>query len=104
LPPRTARAPVHKAHARRARSVEQRLDLGIGHGSFEESVDLGVVRHPPARKECGQRKFGKDHEVRAARDGFIQQFQQTLDDLCPRIGQVDGAQLGDGQGEEGAFA
>ena len=51
-----------EADAPGARQLEQRQRLGARHLRFEVPVDLGLVPHPPARKEGRERQFGEDHE------------------------------------------
>ena len=91
-----------KANAILARQIKQRLHIGVGHGRFKVAVDLGLVGHPVAREKRGQRQLGKHHKVGVAGVGLFEQFDQAGHHGGLAVAQVDGAELGDGQGE-GAF-
>ena len=84
-----------EADAEFARGVEQRLHVGVGHALFEEAIDRLGVFHPVARKESGQRQFGKDHELRLAGRGLAHHLDEAADHHRAGVGQVDGAHLGD---------
>jgi hypothetical protein len=61
---------------------------------------LGLVVHPPARKESGQREFGKDDDIAAACFRLAHHFEQARDDPLARLVAGDGAQLTPGDGEK----
>ncbi len=51
--------------AESGRRLEERPCRRVGHLALEESIDLALILHPPARKERGEGELGKDHELRA---------------------------------------
>ncbi len=85
--------------------VEQRLGFFRGDALFKEPrVDLGLVLHPPARKEGGEREFGKHHEPGAHRMAFAQQLHQPLGGIGAAVGTVERPELGGGDLEMSAHA
>jgi len=91
-----------KANAILARQIKQGLHVGVGHGRFKVAVDFGLVGHPVTRKKRGQRQLWEDHKVRVAGVGLFEQFDQARHHGGFAVAQMDGAELGHGQGE-GAF-
>src|SRR5207245_7162287 len=63
---------------------------------LEIAVDLGLIGHPVAREEGGQRQFREDHELGAGAVRPAQQRAEALDHRLTAVGEVDWAQLGDG--------
>ena len=51
-------------------------------------VAVGLVFHPPARKERSECELGKHHELRAARIGFLQHLDQARDHALSAVGEV----------------
>jgi hypothetical protein len=77
--------------------VEQRLRLGRGHRGLEvPAVHLGLVLHPPARKEGGEGELREDHELRAHGMRLAQQRHEALGGGGARVGAMERAQLGGG--------
>jgi hypothetical protein len=73
---------------------------GARHFALEETVDLGVVFHPPARKEGGQSEFREDHDVAAARLGLAHLLEQPRYHLLARFVAGDRPGLGTGDVDE----
>src|SRR5580692_9943947 len=82
-----------KSYAERLGGLEQRPGCRARNLPFEEAVDLGIVLHPPARKEGRQRQLWVDHDVGAARLGLFHQFEQPRNDLLPRFIAGDRSEL-----------
>jgi len=85
-----------EADTLRARQLEQRQCLGGRNLRLEVLVDLGLVLHPPAWEESGERKLGKHHELRVARIGLFQNLHQPLHDALAAVSAMDGPELGGG--------
>ena len=77
-------------------ALEQRLRRRVRHLALEPAIDLGLILHVPARKECGERQLRIDDQVGAAGFGFIHQRDHALDDGFAAIGFLDRAHLGGG--------
>ncbi len=75
------------------RRLEQRPGLRARHLALEEGVDLGLVLHPVAREEGGQRQLGKDHELGAARVRLAHHGDEPPDDALPAVSPLHGAHL-----------
>ena len=75
-------------------ALEQRLGRRVRHLSFEPGIDLGLIRHVPARKERGEGQLRIDDQIGAPRLGFIHQDDHALDDSFTAVGLIDRAQLG----------
>jgi hypothetical protein len=75
------------------RLVEDWARLRPRHLALEEGVDLALVFHPPAGKERGEGQLGKDHEIATVLLGSMQEIEQSLDHLRPRVGALYRAQL-----------
>jgi hypothetical protein len=89
-----------EADTERFCGFEQRPRRRARHFAFEKAVEFGLIIHPPARKERGQRELGEDHDVAAARFGLAHQFKQPGHDLLARLVASDRAQLTAGDGEK----
>jgi hypothetical protein len=77
--------------------VEQGLRLLRRNAFFKVlRIDVGLVLHPPARKERGERELRKDDELRAHAVGFPQQVHQSFHGNGARIGLVERPELGGG--------
>ncbi len=87
------------ADAEALRLVEQRRRLVARHLALEEAVDLLLVRHPPARKEGGERQLGENHQVAFVLAGLAQQVEHALDDGRPAVRALDGPELGRADGD-----
>jgi hypothetical protein len=81
------------------RQIEERPGLRPWHLALEIVVDLGLIGHPPARKECRQRQFRKHDEGGAGRMRLAQHRHQPFDDRGAVVGEMDRPQLGDGGAE-----
>src|SRR3546814_2105176 len=88
-----------EADAEFAGEIEQRLCLRARHAGLEEARDRLVVFHPVAREEGGEREFGKNHQPRTTAVRLAQQRDQAFDDSGAGIGEMDRAELGDGEAE-----
>jgi hypothetical protein len=62
-------------------------------------LDFGLVVHPPAREEGGERKFGKNDELRAHAVRFLQQILQSGNGGGSGVGFVVRPELGGGDPE-----
>ena len=86
-----------KADAELAGEVEQRPGFGAGHFALEKAVYLLLVGHPITREEGGQRELRKDHEADAPGMRLAHHLAQPINHGGPRVGQVNGAEQGDGR-------
>src|SRR6185369_5794614 len=75
------------------RLVEERARLRPRHLALEEGVDLALVFHPPAGKERGEGQLRKNHQIATVGLGSMQEIEQPLDHLRPRVGALDRAKL-----------
>src|SRR3546814_7369277 len=99
-PPRSTRTDTLFPYTTLFRSeIEQRLCLRARHAGLEEARDRLVVFHPVAREEGGEREFGKNHQPRTTAVRLAQQRDQAFDDSGAGIGEMDRAELGDGEAE-----
>jgi hypothetical protein len=77
--------------------VEQGLRLLRRNAFFKVlRIDVGLVLHPPARKEGGERELGKDDELRAHAVRFPQQVHESFHGDGARIRLVERPELGGG--------
>src|ERR1700730_1170825 len=77
-------------------ALEQRLRSGVWHLALKPAIDLGLILHVPARKECGECQLRIDDQVGAPGFGVIHQRDHALHDGLAAIGFLDGAHLGGG--------
>src|SRR6202048_655942 len=77
-------------------ALEQRLRRGVWHLALKPAIDLGLILHVPARKECGECQLRIDDQVGAPGFGVIHQRDHALHDGLAAIGFLDGAHLGGG--------
>jgi hypothetical protein len=82
-----------------ARQLEQRLGVRARHLAFEELVDLGLVGHPPAREERRQGQLRKHDKLRPTGMRLAQQRHQPFHHRSAAVGEMNGAELGDGGAE-----
>jgi len=84
-----------EADAELLRFVEQRLRFRRRNRRFVKlAVDLGLVWVPLAREKRREREFGKHHELCTHGVRITQQFHESLCRGCPRVHQMERAQLG----------
>ena len=88
------------AHAVLGRPLEQRPGGGVRHLLLEPEIGLGAVLVIPAREERGQRQLGIDDEVGALGLGLLHQVEHARHHGLARVGLLDGAQLGGGNGDD----
>ena len=69
-----------------------------------EFIHFGLILHPPAREERGERELGEDDELGAHRMAFAQQLHQALGGVGAAVGTVERAELGGGNLEVSAHA
>src|SRR5207249_3426411 len=101
---RLLRVAEAEAEAEPPRLVEERLRFRPGHLGLEEGVDLGLILHPPARKERRQRELGEHDQLRAARLRLVQQREQALDDVGATVGALDRPELCRGHDHDAAHS
>jgi hypothetical protein len=79
------------------RLIEERLRLPGRDLLFKESfIDLGLVLHPPAREERGERELGEHDELRPHAVGFAQQVHEPFHGGGARVRLVERSELGRG--------
>src|SRR5262249_45494561 len=79
--------------------VEQWPGLGARYFALEKPVDLGLVGHPPAREEGGERQFRKDDKGGTPAMRLAQQCHEPGDDRGTAVGEMNGPELGDSGGQ-----
>ena len=82
-----------EAHREALGLREQRRRLVGRHLLLEEGIDLGLVLHPPARKERGERELGKHHELASHALRLAQMGDQPLHHVAAAMAALDGTHL-----------
>jgi hypothetical protein len=77
-------------------ALEQRLRCRVRHLPLEPGIDLGLIQHVPARKECGEGQFRIDDQIGALGFGLIHQRDHALDDGFAAVGFLNRTHLGGG--------
>ena len=81
---------------------EERRRFVARHLALEEGIDLGLVRHPPAREERRQRQLGEHHQLAAHALGLAEMRDHALDHVAPGVAALDRAHLCGPDGQKSA--
>ena len=84
--------------------VEQGPGLGSRHLALEETVDLGLILHPPAGKEARERDLGEDHELAARCARLAKQLDHAFDDVRTALVTAGRPELGPAHGHDTGHA